>query len=103
MSIILTVLFKSLVIPFYKQNAGLFAFLLFIMVAAVGRANGVGLLEYHFFLIQGILIDFQFLLFVLCACFLYVLKCSQFIVDKLKQTDYVFVKLLSLKKPFVVF
>ena len=103
MSITRTVLLKSLVIPFYKQNAGLFAFLLFIMVAAVGRANGVGLLEYHFSLIQGILTNFQFLLFVLCAWFLYALKCSQFIVDKLGQRDYVFFSLLSLKKPITVF
>ena len=58
-------LMKSIVRPFYKQNAGLFAFLLFFMFAAVGRANGVGLLEYHLSLIQGIMTNRPFLIFTL--------------------------------------
>jgi hypothetical protein len=103
MSAIRIVLFKSFVLPFYKQNAGLFAFLLFVMVAAVGRANGVGLLEYHFSLIKGILTDVQFFLFVLCMWFLYALKCAQFVVDKMGQPDYIFLSLLSIEKPITVF
>ena len=103
MSITGTILMKSLVKPFYRQNAGLFAFLIFIMVAAVGRANGAGLLEYHLSLIQGIMTNFPFLLFTLCAWFLYAVKCMQFIVDAFGKRDYGFLSLLSLKKPAYVY
>ena len=98
MNITGTILMKSLVKPFYKQNAGLFAFLFFIMVAAVGRANEAGLLEYHLSLIQAIMTNFPFLLFTLCAWFLYAVRCSQFIADTLEKRDYTFLSLISLKR-----
>jgi hypothetical protein len=103
MSISRTILTKTLVRPFYKQNAGLFAFLIFIMVAAVGRANGVGLLEYHFSLIRAMLTHFPFLLFTLCAWFLYAVKCARFISDTLKKRDHAFLYLLVLKKTAFVY
>lgn len=98
MSITQTILIKSLVNPFYRQNAGLFAFVVFMMVAAVGRANGVGLLEYHLSLMQGIMTNLPFFLLVLGAWFLYALKCAQFIADTLNGRDYGFVYVVSLKK-----
>jgi hypothetical protein len=103
MNITKTILIKSLVYPFYRQNAGLFAFGIFIMVAMVGRANGVGLLEYHLSLIQGLMTNLPFLLFVLVAWFLYALKCQQFITDTLSTQDHNFLFLLSLKKQAPVF
>jgi hypothetical protein len=103
MSTTRTILIKSLINPFYRQNAGLFAFVVFIMVASVGRANGVGLLEYHLSLIQGIMTNRVFLLFVLGLWFLYALKCAQFIADTLSGKDYGFVSLVSLKKQRPVF
>jgi hypothetical protein len=57
MSIERTILIKSLVKPYYRQNAGLFVFVYFIMILAVGRANEAGLLEYHYSLIKGMLIN----------------------------------------------
>jgi hypothetical protein len=98
-----TILYKSFVQTFYKQNAGLFAFLVFFMVAAVGRANGVGLLEYHFTLIRAMLTDSKFLAFVLTAWFLYALNCDQFIADKLRQKEYAFIFLLNTKRTSFVF
>jgi hypothetical protein len=98
MNISQTILWKSLVKPFYKQNAGLFAFLIFFMVAAVGRANDVGLLEYHLSLIQGMMTNGPFLLFVLFAWFLYAFKCAQFVLNTMGRKDYGFLSLLSLKK-----
>ena len=92
-----TILYKSFVQPFYKQNAGLFAFLVFIMVASVGRANEVGLLEYHFTLIRAMLTDNKFLAFVLIAWFLYALKCEQFMADKLQGKNYAFITVLNAK------
>ena len=98
-----TILYKSFVQPFYKQNAGLFAFLVFIMVASVGRANEVGLLEYHFTLIRAMLTDNKFLAFVLIAWFLYALKCEQFMADKLQGKNYAFITVLNAKSASFVF
>lgn len=81
----------------------MFAFLVFIMVAAVGRANEVGLLEYHFTLIRAILTDAKFLVFVLIIWLLYALKCEQFILDKLRGKDYAFVSIMNIKAPAFVF
>lgn len=88
---------------FYKQNAGLFAFLVFIMVASVGRANAAGLLEYHFTLIRAMLTDYKFLVFVLIAWLLYGLKCEQFMADKLQGRSYAFISLLNTRTPSFVF
>jgi hypothetical protein len=98
-----TILYKSFVQTFYKQNAGLFAFLVFIMIASVGRANGVGLLEYHFTLIRAMLTDNKFLAFVLIAWLLYALKCEQFMADKLQGKNYSFISVLNTKSPSFVF
>lgn len=73
------------------------------MVASVGRANGVGLLEYHFTLIKAMLTDYKFLAFVLFAWLLYGLKCEQFIADKLQGKNYVFISVLNTKPTSFVF
>ncbi len=73
------------------------------MVASVGRANGVGLLEYHFTLIRAMLTDYKFLAFVLTAWLLYALKCEQFMAEKLQGKNYVFISLLNTKKTSFVF
>jgi len=103
MNITRTILYQSFVRTFYKQNAGLFAFLVFIMVASVGRANEAGLLEYHFTLIRAMLTDYKFLAFVLIAWLLYALKCEQFMADKLREKNYAFISLLNTKSASFVF
>lgn len=103
MDITRTILYKSFVQPFYKQNAALFAFLVFIMVASVGRANEVGLLEYHFTLIRAMMTDYKFLIFVLIAWLLFALKCEQFMAGKLQEKNYAFISLLNTKSLTFVF
>ncbi len=98
MNITRTILLKSLVWPFYRQNAGLFAFLIFIMVAAVGRANDAGLLEYHLSLIQAITTNKAFLIFTLLVWMLYALKCMRFTTDSIAKKENAFLSVLSLKK-----
>ena len=73
------------------------------MIASVGRANGVGLLEYHFTLIKAMLTDYKFLAFVLIAWLLYGLKCEQFIADKLQGKNYTFISVLNSKTTSFVF
>jgi hypothetical protein len=73
------------------------------MVASVGRANGVGLLEYHFTLIKAMLTDYKFLAFVLIAWLVYGLKCEQFIADKLQGKNYAFISVLNTRTSSFVF
>ena len=90
------ILVKSLVKPFYRRNAGLLTFLLFMMLGAVGRANEAGLLEYHYSLIRGILLDQTIFIMVLLAWFLYARKCGQFVAQTLRKEDFSFLNILSL-------
>ena len=96
MSISRTILFKSLVKQYYRQNAGLFAFLLFMLLGAVGRANEAGLLEYHYSLIQGMMLNPAIFMLVLLAWFFYAKKCEQFITPTLRRPDFSFLNILSL-------
>jgi hypothetical protein len=90
------VLFSSLVKPFYRQNAALLCFFTFMMTLAVGRANMVGLLEYHYSLIKGMLTNVSFLVTVLAAWLLYAIKCAQFIADTLRKPAFSYLYLASL-------
>jgi len=89
-------LIRSLGRTYYRQNAGLFAFLVFIMVLAVGRANDVGLLEYHYSLILGILTNPSFLAVVAAAWLLYAWKCLRFVTGILNRQEYSFLYQFSL-------
>jgi hypothetical protein len=88
-------IWQSIVRPYYRQNAGLFVFLFFIMFLAVGRANYVGVVEYHYSLIRGLLTAPLFFVFVLFAWLLYALKCVQFVGHTLSRREYAFLFLLS--------
>jgi hypothetical protein len=97
MSIQRAMIFRSLVTPFYRKNAGLLCFVFFIMFLAVGRANGVGLLEYHYSLIRGLLLNPSFLVAVLAIWLAYALKCSQFITGTLRKPEFSYLYLLGLQ------
>jgi len=99
MNPISNILFKSFIRPFYKQNAGLFAFLIFIMFAAVGRANEAGLLEYHYSLIRAMLVNPVILTGVMIAWLIYDQKCAQFVLQTLNSPEQNFLNVLCLRKP----
>ncbi|MBO9202998.1 MULTISPECIES: hypothetical protein [Niastella] len=96
MNIQRSLLFKSLVTPFYRQNAALLCFVYYIMTLAVGRANGVGLLEYHYSLIRGMLTDTSFLLAVCGGWLIYAIKCAQFVASTLQKPAFTYLYQLSL-------
>lgn len=89
-------LIRSIGRTYYRQNAGLLAFLVFMMILAVGRANDVGLLEYHYSLILGMLTNPSFLAVVLAAWLLYAWKCLRFVRGILQRQEYSFLYLFSL-------
>jgi len=96
MNIQQSILFKSLVRPFYRQNAALLIFVYYLMTLAVGRANGVGLLEYHYALIRGMLTAPSFLLAVCALWLVYAIKCAQFIANTLQKPAFVYLHQLLL-------
>lgn len=90
-----TILFKSLVKPYYRQNAALFVFLFFIMFLAVGQANGVAVVEYHAALIRGMMTGTEIFILVHLAWLAYALKSVQFVVYALRQPRFAFLHILS--------
>ncbi|MDP4129938.1 MAG: hypothetical protein Q8918_12625 [Bacteroidota bacterium] len=95
MSITRAILIKSLVKTFYRQNTGLLAFLLFMTLGVVGRANNAGLLEYHYAMIRGMMINPGFLILIMFAWFIYAKKCEQFISHTLQRPEFSFLHILS--------
>jgi hypothetical protein len=79
---------KLLAIPFYRQHAGLFTFLVFIMVFCVGNVDSGALLDYHYSLIQGMLTSQPFLFAILVAWSLYALHCIQYVARTIRRPDY---------------
>jgi hypothetical protein len=99
MSIQRSLLFKSLVKPYYRQNAGLFCFVFFIMFLAVGT----GLLECHYSLILGMMINPSFFMAVLAVWLMYAIKCSQFITRTFRKAEFSWLYMLSLVNPGKVY
>jgi hypothetical protein len=95
MNALLKILWKSLVRPFYRENAVSFIFFVSIVFFAVGTLNGAGLVKFHYSLIMGMLVNgFVFLL----VCFLwlmYVRKCVAFVLAKMKKPEYAFLQLFT--------
>jgi hypothetical protein len=88
MSIQRSLLFRSLVAPYYRQNAALLCFVYYIMTLGVGRANGVGMLEYHYALIRGMLTAPSFLITVFALWLAYAIKCAQFFANSLQKPAF---------------
>ncbi|HEV2355915.1 MAG TPA: hypothetical protein VGR89_16815 [Puia sp.] len=88
-----SLIFKSLVRPYYRQNSGLFGFAFFMLVLLVGHVDNAGLIEYHLSLIQGILTSVPFLLFVVAIWLLYAWKCFQFMSLSFRKPELVFLYL----------
>lgn len=99
MSAARSLLVRSIVKPYYRQNAGLLGFLVFIMVFAVGRANQAGLLEYHFSLIQALLTRPAFGAVAGVAWGLYALKNIHFVRRTLQKEEYSFLNIVTRLKP----
>jgi hypothetical protein len=65
------------------------------MFLGVGRANGVGVLDYQNSLIQGMFGDYVFLSVVFFVWTIYALKCSNFISVTLRRPEFSYLYMLS--------
>lgn len=86
---------QSFVKTFYKENAGLFVFLITIMFCIVNKVDGAGVMEYHYSLILGMLKSSLFLSLVFIAWFVYVRKISAFVVAVIQKPEFAFLSILN--------
>jgi hypothetical protein len=94
MSSPLRLLIKTVVKPYYRQNAGLFLFAFLILIGVMGRLKGRGWIVSHYLLMLGFLGDAGFLLFVLFIWLLYAMKCAGFMTELLQRPEYSFLNML---------
>lgn len=78
------VLFKTVVKPFYNENAGLFIFLIIVMFCIVNKVDGAAVLEYHYSLIRGMLTSPVFLAIVFAGWALYARKFTAWVTASLR-------------------
>ncbi len=97
-----SILVKSLVRQFYRQNAGQLIFVFILFIGAVGELEGqlkyTGPLfqfHYQYALILGMLSNRMLFALVFFAWLLYAEKCAQFVLGSLQQPDHSFLNLLS--------
>lgn len=93
MSAILHLMIKALVVPFYKNHAGLLFFVFFLMF---GIVESTQIVFYHQSLIYGMLTSSIFLLVVLIVWLLYQLKSLHFLIKTSNEDAYQFLNHLSL-------
>jgi hypothetical protein len=93
MSLILNVMIKSLVYPFYKQHLGILLFVYFVMFGIVESSQ---VLYYHQSLIYGMLTSPVFMGVIFLLWFFYHIKIIHFILRLLNQNEYLIINLLAL-------
>ena len=87
-----TILLRTLVRPFYRENAGFFLFLFILFFGIVAPSEQ---LAYHYALMLGLLQTPGFFGLVLLAWLAYALKCSSWISATLLKDDRRYLFLLS--------
>jgi len=97
---VIHILLKSIVRPFYRQNAGFFFFLFLVFFGVVAPSRQ---LAYHYTLITGLLTTPAFLAIVLLAWLLYAGKCIRWMADTLTGPSFGFLNELIRLPPVQVF
>lgn len=95
----LWLLIKSLVLPFYKENTGVFFFVFVIMFGVVNMVDGAGIFEYHYSLARGMVGYSHFMLQVLAIWGLYLRKGVSFVTGLLQRPAYGFLHILRTISP----
>ncbi|MBS1663432.1 MAG: hypothetical protein JST68_20485 [Bacteroidetes bacterium] len=90
-----SLLFRSLIAPFYKENLNLFFFLATVLVFSVGEVDGAELFQFHYSLAQGMLQNSGFQLFVFLCWLLYARKWVGFVLGRMQQPQYGFLSIYN--------
>jgi len=103
MNAILNLMIKVLVMPFYRNHAGLLFFVFFLMF---GIVESTQIVFYHVSLIYGMLSSGIFLLIILIIWLLYQLKSLHFLLKTIGEDSHLFLHnlaLLSARQSFLYF
>jgi hypothetical protein len=87
-----TILKKSLVNPYYRQNIGFFLFIFIVFFGVIAPSQ---IPAYHYGLITGMLKTPALFSVVFLAWLIYMIKCNRFVIDCLHSPDYSFLNMLS--------
>jgi hypothetical protein len=90
-----SVLLKTLIKPFYRQNAGLFIFLIVVMFGIVGQIDDHDMIDYHYALILGMLKNPLIFILVFLLWFIYAIKCIQFVTRSIQKAENSFLGILT--------
>ena len=90
-----SILLKSLVKPFYKENAGSFVFVFTMLFFIIGVVDGAGVLAYHYSLIMGILKSPAILMMAFIFWLIYARKYAAFVSSRIKNSEYQFLQLFN--------
>ncbi len=89
----LNLLIKTLGLPFYKQHAGLFGILFYLLF---GLVNGSALIKFHLALLISICASPLGLLLFFGFFLAYAMKCVYFVVKKIRQVDHNFIRAITI-------
>ncbi|SDX00094.1 hypothetical protein SAMN05444410_1083 [Hydrobacter penzbergensis] len=106
MSPLFTILFKTYVKTYYKENAGVFVFIFTIMLCIVSKVDGAGLYEYHHSLAVSMLKSNTILSIVFLIWFLYVRRYVVYVSSAYTNPHYSFLQVynqLSHRRRFFLF
>lgn len=100
MNLMLKVLWKAIITPFYRSHAGLLFLVFYVMFGMVESGQ---LISYHTALIKGMLSSFYFQVCVFIIWALYSFKILLFVLNLLRQPQYEFTNHLNLLPQTKVF
>lgn len=90
---IFSILYRSVITPFYKQIAGAFYFLFFVLFGI--QPNFKQALDTHYYIIRSIAYNpTAFGIFAL-LCLLYSMKCIAFYANKVAKQEYLFLQVIN--------
>lgn len=87
------ILHHAIVVPFYKQIAGVIYLLFFILFGI--QPNFKQAINTHYYIILSILFNNQAFIIYAMLCFLYCIKCVLFYNNRIKKPEYLFLQRLN--------
>lgn len=93
MSPVNNILYRSVVTPFYRQIAGAFYFLFFVLFGI--QPNFKQALETHYYILISILESRQAFVIYAITCILYFIKCISFYANRVIKNEYHFLQVLN--------
>ena len=95
MKILVNLFLAVFIKPFYKENAGVIAFIYTMMFFVVSTVDGAGMFAYHYSLVSSMLASPFVYCLVLFLWFLYARKCMVFVSDIIRSPQHSFLYIIN--------